>query len=69
MEICRLTLADVIAYRELRLHALKESPTAFASSYEQEARFSLSDFAARLHPKADNATSHVFGASSKTLSR
>ncbi|MBE9158321.1 GNAT family N-acetyltransferase [Nodosilinea sp. LEGE 06152] len=62
MEIRRLTSGDVIAYRDLRLHALQESPTAFASSYEQEARFSLSDFAARLHPNSENAASHMLGA-------
>ncbi|PZV00570.1 MAG: GNAT family N-acetyltransferase [Leptolyngbya sp.] len=62
MEIRRLTSGDVVAYRDLRLHALQESPTAFASSYEQEVRLSLSDFAARIRPNPDNATSHIFGA-------
>ncbi len=61
MEIRFLNSQDVTAYRDLRLHALQEAPTAFASSYEQEAQLSLSDFAARLRPN-DNSTSGVFGA-------
>jgi ribosomal protein S18 acetylase RimI-like enzyme len=36
------------AYRQLRLDALRESPTAFGASYEEEALLSVSDFAARL---------------------
>jgi hypothetical protein len=43
-----LTSKDVVAYRELRLQALRESPTAFASSFEQEACLSVDDFAKRL---------------------
>lgn len=60
MEIRFLSYQDVAAYRELRLRALKESPTAFGSSYEQEAGFSLTDFAARL--RHDDAASGIFGA-------
>ncbi len=48
MEIRFLTVADVAAYRELRLQALQESPTAFGSSYEQEICLSLAEFAARI---------------------
>jgi ribosomal protein S18 acetylase RimI-like enzyme len=61
MEIRFLTSQDVTAYRDLRLYALRESPTAFVSSYEQEAQFSLADFAARLRPNND-AAGGVFGA-------
>ncbi|MBD2108710.1 GNAT family N-acetyltransferase [Nodosilinea sp. FACHB-13] len=61
MEIRFLNSEDIAAYRDLRLHALKESPTAFASSYEQEAQFSLADFAARLRPNND-AAGGIFGA-------
>jgi RimJ/RimL family protein N-acetyltransferase len=61
MEIRFLTTQDVTAYRDLRLHALRESPTAFVSSYEQEAQLSLADFAARLCPNHDSA-SGIFGA-------
>lgn len=61
MEIRFLNAQDVVVYRDLRLYALKEAPTAFASSYEQEAQLSLKDFAARLRPNHDAASS-VFGA-------
>jgi len=61
MEIRFLNSQDVTAYRNLRLRALKESPTAFGSSYEQEICFSLSDFAARLQPHNDPANG-IFGA-------
>lgn len=39
MEIRRLMPADVTAYRALRLDGLREAPTAFAASYEEEAAF------------------------------
>lgn len=55
MNIRFLTAQDVVAYRDLRLHALRESPTAFASSYEQEVGWSVADFAARLRPHNDPA--------------
>jgi GNAT superfamily N-acetyltransferase len=61
MEIRFLNSQDVTAYRDLRLQALKEAPTAFVSSYEQEVQLSLSDFAARLRPNNDPA-SGIFGA-------
>jgi hypothetical protein len=48
MEIRFLTSEDIGAYRELRLQALQESPTAFGSSYEQEVCLSLTEFAARI---------------------
>ncbi|HIK16351.1 MAG TPA: GNAT family N-acetyltransferase [Leptolyngbyaceae cyanobacterium M33_DOE_097] len=61
MKIRFLNTQDVTAYRDLRLQALKESPIAFGSSYEQEICFSLSDFAARLQPHNDPANG-IFGA-------
>jgi RimJ/RimL family protein N-acetyltransferase len=61
MEIRFLNTQDVVVYRELRLKALRDSPTAFASSYEQESCFSLSDFAVRLRPD-DNSANCIFGA-------
>ncbi|NDJ25538.1 GNAT family N-acetyltransferase [Nostoc sp. B(2019)] len=61
MEIRFLNSQDVVVYRDLRLQALIESPTAFASSYEQESCFSLTDFAARLRPHDDSANG-IFGA-------
>lgn len=61
MEIRFLNTQDVTAYHELRLQALRESPTAFGSSYEQEVCLPLTDFAARLRPHDDSA-SGIFGA-------
>jgi len=52
----RLTLDDLFIYRELRLHGLQESPTAFGSSYEEESAFAKEDFARRLsNPKDPSA--------------
>ncbi|ACC85240.1 GNAT family N-acetyltransferase [Nostoc punctiforme] len=65
MEIRFLNTQDVVVYRELRLQALKDSPTAFGSSYEEESCFSLPDFAARLRPHNDPANS-IFGAFGNT---
>ncbi|MGL5939913.1 MAG: GNAT family N-acetyltransferase [Waterburya sp.] len=61
MEIRFLNSQDVTAYHNLRLQALRESPTAFGSSYEQEASLPLTNFAARLRPHDDSA-SGIFGA-------
>lgn len=61
MKIRFLDSQNVAAYRKLRLQALGESPTAFASSVEQEACLTLTDFAARLHAH-DNYSSGIFGA-------
>jgi hypothetical protein len=56
-----LTSQDVVAYRELRLQVLRESPTAFASSFEQEVCLTVDDFAKRLSTH-DNLNSGIFGA-------
>ncbi|MBE9006814.1 GNAT family N-acetyltransferase [Fortiea sp. LEGE XX443] len=61
MEIRFLNSQDAVVYRELRLQALRESPTAFGSSYEQESLLSLTDFAARLRLHNDSANG-IFGA-------
>jgi len=37
MSIRKLTRADAVAFRDLRLRALKEHPEAFTSSYEEDA--------------------------------
>jgi len=42
--IARLTVADAAAYRDLRLEALQNAPSAFGSSYEAESKNSLADF-------------------------
>ena len=46
MQIRRLTPEDAVAYRALRLRALREHPEAFGSSYEEEQGKSA-DWAAR----------------------
>jgi ribosomal protein S18 acetylase RimI-like enzyme len=65
MRIRKLVSEDVGAYRELRLYALKESPKAFGSSFDEEALFSLEDFTARLRPR-DELVNGIFGAFSDT---
>jgi ribosomal protein S18 acetylase RimI-like enzyme len=56
-----LTEPDVPSFRDLRLFALQESPTAFCSSYEQETRWPLADFAKKvLTPNEPD--SRMFGA-------
>ena len=61
MTIRFLDSGDLTAYRDLRLAALQESPTAFGSSHIEEAELPLTEFAARLRPpdKPDNG---IFGA-------
>ncbi|AFY96475.1 GNAT family N-acetyltransferase [Chamaesiphon minutus] len=67
MEIRFLNSQDVTAYYALRLQALQESPTAFGSSYEQEACLPMADFAARVCP-ADSING-IFGAFDDTNDR
>ena len=61
MKIRFLESSDLTAYRDLRLEGLKESPTAFGSSYVDEVDMPLTEFAARMRPhnKPDNG---IFGA-------
>ncbi len=42
--IRRLGPADAAVYRDLRLEALQEAPTAFGSSYETESKQTVADF-------------------------
>ena len=58
MIVRRLTPADAPEFRRLRLKALRESPTAFGSTYAEEARRPLAAFKTRLEARADN---WVFG--------
>ncbi len=51
MEYRLLSPDDAMAYQPFRSNTLQESPTAFASSYEEHCKLSLRDIAARL--KAD----------------
>ncbi|HEY5729543.1 MAG TPA: GNAT family N-acetyltransferase [Anaerolineales bacterium] len=48
--IREVSLADVEKFRELRLHALKESPTAFSADYELNASYPASFWKGRLKP-------------------
>jgi RimJ/RimL family protein N-acetyltransferase len=59
MQIRVLLAGDAAAFQELRLKALRECPTAFSSSYEEEADISLSRVGERLQPTPARA---VFGA-------
>ena len=55
MQIRELTKSDAPTYRTLRLRALKEHPTDFSSSYEQQKDWPLARFAERL-PESPNST-------------
>jgi|SRR5688572_2714616 len=59
MEIRALDSGDVAAFRALRLAALRECPTAFSSSYEEECDLPVAQQAQRMAPDADHV---IFGA-------
>jgi len=59
MHIRRLTPKDALPFQALRLAALKEAPSAFASSYEEEKDFSLALVEGRLAVREDRG---AFGA-------
>ena len=59
MEIRVLHTNDAASFQHLRLNALRECPTAFSSSYEEECDIPLSRVGERLSPTPDRA---VFGA-------
>jgi ribosomal protein S18 acetylase RimI-like enzyme len=59
MIVRKLTPADAETFQSLRLLGLRECPTAFASSYEEECDLELSVLADRLASRSDRA---VFGA-------
>lgn len=61
MNIRLLSTQDAAAYQRLRLRSLQESPTAFSSSYEDEAGRTLADITARVTPAADGSVC-TFGA-------
>jgi RimJ/RimL family protein N-acetyltransferase len=56
IEIRRLTSADAVVYRDIRLAGLEQSPEAFGSTFARESVQSLAWFRDRLR------SSHVFGA-------
>ena len=59
MELRMLESKDVAAFNALRLAALRECPTAFSSSYEEECDIPLARAAERMAPDRDHA---IFGA-------
>ena len=60
MHIRRLTPADATAFQALRLDALREAPSAFGSSYEEESEFSAAVVEGRLAPKQDRGPFGAF---------
>ena len=61
MQIRELGESDAAAYRSLRLRALKDHPTAFVSSYEEQKDWPLETFAQRLRATVDPADSFNLG--------
>ena len=61
MQIRELTKPDAPTYRALRLRALKEHPTAFSSSYEQQKDWALKAFAERLPETPGSTDSFLLG--------
>jgi RimJ/RimL family protein N-acetyltransferase len=60
MIVRQLHAQDAPAYQGLRLQALRESPTAFSASYEDEAARNQDDIAARVTSASDGSLC-VFG--------
>ena len=50
MLIRRLVCSDAVAYQDLRLAALRDCPSAFSSSYEEECDTPLAEIAAHMAP-------------------
>ena len=61
MQIRELGEGDAFQYRTLRLRALKEHPTAFVSSYEEQKDWPLETFAQRIRRTVDPADSFNLG--------
>jgi Acetyltransferase (GNAT) domain len=59
MQIRRLLPSDAVAFQDLRLRGLLESPTAFGSSYEEEVNRSIPTIAESL---AEDSGRNMFGA-------
>ena len=55
MIVRQLTPQDAAAYQQVRLQALRDSPTAFAASYEDETARTLDEVAPRLAAAADGS--------------
>ena len=63
MQVRRLNSLDASSFQALRLQALRECPTAFSSSYEEEVHIPITVIASRL---AAEAGRDMFGAFSET---
>ncbi len=61
VRIRELEERDAPSYRLLRLRALKEHPTAFSSSYEQQRDWPVEAFAERLRAAHDSSGSFMLG--------
>ena len=61
MTIRELQVSDVSEYRTLRLRALKEHPTAFSSSFEQQRDRPLETFGERLRSSLDAPDAFILG--------
>jgi RimJ/RimL family protein N-acetyltransferase len=59
MYIRRLVPSDAASYQALRLQALRDTPTAFSSSYEEECDTPMATIAAHMAPDSGR---HRFGA-------
>lgn len=60
MHVRPLNPGDAQAYQRQRLQALREYPSAFSASHEDEAGRSLDEVASRIAPTADGSV-HVLG--------
>jgi RimJ/RimL family protein N-acetyltransferase len=60
VQVRRLTPDDVQAYRQVRLRALREEPTAFSSSYDEERDLPDAVIAGRLRVLPDRGTFGAF---------
>ncbi len=60
MHIRLLVPSDAEAFKHLRLRGLRECPSAFASSYEEEVNDSILEISRRLAPKPDCAVLGAF---------
>jgi len=58
-QIRPLTESDAAPFRELRLRGLREYPTAFSASYEEDEEVTVGEIAQRLSPKPNGT---IFGA-------
>jgi len=60
MQIRRLTPTDAAVFQKLRLAGLREEPSAFGSSYEEEKDFSASIIEGRLAMRSDSGPFGAF---------